>query len=729
MNLAAIVAVDREKLNLPMLSPELKETIQTAYSEYLNARDLKARSGQKHMLAHIARTLSDVELSADGERQGAAPIAVVEAGTGTGKTIGYALSAIPIAQHFDKRLVIATATVALQEQVVQKDIPDILASSGLSFNAVLAKGRGRYLCLQRLEQSIQMQEGAVTALSLFEETMAEDEAALQVYTDMLDQFGRGQWNGDRDQWPDRLEDELWRPVTSTHRECLNRRCPHFQNCPFYETRKELEDADVIIANHDLVMADLALGGGVILPAPAQTIYVFDEGHHLPDKGLSHFASQLPFKQTLNQIEGWRKQLPKVRLELAYGDTEETMLDQLEAAMGDAHLCLTDAWGALAPVRQRLDGHLSTLTVHDPDWLAQTQALLAPLEQPLKQLCNTLLRLDESVRKRLSASQDVDEKGRLEQTLPLLGRWMGRAEPARDLVVSWLQEDKPEAPPTARWFDNIDLPDYQDLVLNASPVSAQSILRQHIWNRCFGAIVTSATLTIAGDFNRFALQSGLPEHAGYLQVSSPFDYQSRVVARVPAIACDGGLREAHTTAMIEAVQEYLPTSTGNLVLFSSRQQMNEVYRGLSADWQERVTLQDALPKNALINHHRERLESGQGSTLFGLASLAEGVDLPGNYLTHLMIAKLPFATPDDPILSTLSLWLEQRGSNPFAQVSLPTAIIRLVQACGRLIRNESDSGTLWFMDRRLIDKRYGTLVRQSLPDYRWEVEPPAPRKTG
>lgn len=709
-----------------MLSPELKSTIQTAYSEYLTARNLKARSGQKHMLAHIARTLSEVELSADGERQGAAPIAVVEAGTGTGKTIGYALSAIPIAQHFDKRLVIATATVALQEQVVQKDIPDILASSGLIFNAVLAKGRGRYLCLQRLEQSIQMQEGAVTALSLFEETMADDEAALQVYTDMLDQFGRGQWNGDRDQWPDRLDDELWRPVTSTHRECLNRRCPHFQNCPFYETRKELEDADVIIANHDLVMADLALGGGVILPAPAQTIYVFDEGHHLPDKGLSHFASQLPFKQTLNQIEGWRKQLPRVRLELAYGDSEETLLDQVEAAMGDAHLCLTDAWGALAPVRQRLDGHLSTLTVHDPDWLAQTQALLAPLEQPLKQLCNALLRLDESVRKRLSASQDVGEKGRLEQTLPLLGRWMGRAEPARDLVVSWLQEDKAEAPPMARWFDNIDLPDYQDLVLNASPVSAQAILRQHIWNRCFGAIVTSATLTIAGDFNRFALQAGLPDHAGYLQVSSPFDYQSRVVARVPSIACDGGLREAHTTAMIEAVQEYLPTSTGNLVLFSSRQQMNEVYRGLSADWQERVTLQDALPKNALINHHRERLESGQGSTLFGLASLAEGVDLPGNYLTHLMIAKLPFATPDDPILSTLSLWLEQRGSNPFAQVSLPTAIIRLVQACGRLIRNESDSGTLWFMDRRLIDKRYGSLVRQSLPDYRWEVEPPKPR---
>lgn len=704
-----------------MLSDELKGTIQTAYSRYLDARSLKPRGGQKHMLAQIARTLSNVELSADGLRQNEAPIAVVEAGTGTGKTIGYALSAIPLAQHFDKKLVIATATVALQEQVVQKDIPEIQKHSGLEFKAVLAKGRGRYLCLQRLEQTIQMQEGAVTALSLFEETMAADEAALQLYNEMLDQFGRGEWTGDRDQWPDRLEEDQWRPVTSTHRECLNRRCPHFQNCPFYEARKDLEEADVIIANHDLVMADLALGGGAILPAPAQTIYVFDEGHHLPDKGLSHFASQLPFKNTLNQLENWRKQMPKLRLELGYGDAEEHQLDNLERAIGDAHAALTDAWGALQPVRMRLEGHMTTVAVQEAHWLLQTQEILAPLQSPLKQLAISLLQLDEQVRKRLSSTQELDEKARLEQSLPLIGRWLGRAEPARDLVDAWLMEDPPEAPPTARWFENIDQPEYQDLVLNASPVSAQSILRQNIWNRCFASILTSATLTIAGEFKRFAIQAGLPDSTDYLRVESPFDYQTKVTARIPSLACDGSLREAHTTAMIEAVQAYLPPETGNLVLFSSRQQMNEVYQGLSEEWKERVTRQDALPKNALIRQHRDRLEEGAGSTLFGLASLAEGVDLPGNYLTHLMIAKLPFATPDDPILSTLSLWLEQRGANPFQQVSLPTAIIRLVQACGRLIRNEADSGTIWFMDRRLVEKRYGNLVRQSLPAYRWEVE--------
>lgn len=704
-----------------MLPETLKTRIQGAYSQYLKAFDLRARQGQKLMLAHIARTLGSVELSAEGERQGPAPIAVIEAGTGTGKTIGYALSAIPLAQHYDKKLVIATATVALQEQVVQKDIPAISAHSGLEFNAVLAKGRGRYLCLHRLEQSIQLQQGAVTSLSLFEETMAADEAALHLYNDMFDQYGRGDWNGDRDQWPDRLEDEQWRPVTSTHRECLNRRCPHFNNCAFFDARKALEEADVIIANHDLVMADLALGGGAILPPPAQVIYVFDEGHHLPDKGLSHFASQLPVKNTLNQIESWRKQLPKLRLELAYGDVEERQLDRLDVALKDTHAALSDAWNGLMPARQRLTGHQSTLVIQDPQWLLDTQSLLSPLLQPAKNLVSVLLEAEEQARKRLGNSQDLDEKSRLEQALPVIGRWLSRAEPIRDLVSAWLTEDPPERPPYARWFENVELPEYQDVVLNASPVSAQAILRQHLWNRCFASIVTSATLTIVGDFQRFGIQSGLPDHTQYLRVESPFDYPTKVIARVPALACDGGLREPHTLAMINAIAKYLPVETGNLVLFSSRKQMREVYQGLDSDWQERITLQDDLPKNALIAHHRDRLEDGLGSTLFGLASLAEGVDLPGNYLTHLMIAKLPFATPDDPILSTLSLWLEQRGSNPFAQVSLPTAIIRLVQACGRLIRNESDSGTIWFMDRRLVEKRYGTLVRQSLPNYRWEID--------
>lgn len=704
-----------------MLSDSVKNTIQSAYSTYLNKRELKARHGQKHMLAQVARTLGSITLNDEGVRTSEASIAVIEAGTGTGKTIGYAVSAIPIAQALEKRLVIATATVALQEQVVNKDLPDISTNTDLDFKAVLAKGRGRYLCTLKLDQLIQFYSGTVVAMSLFEETMEADEATLSQYNEMMTSFGSGDWSGDRDQWPDTLDDALWSGVTSTHRECLNRRCPHYQNCPFFEARKELEEADVIIANHDLVLADLSLGGGAILPAPEETIYVFDEGHHLPDKSLMHFANHLTVKYLLNQLDHWKKQLPKVRLELEYGEYSERLIDELHDALQDAHEHLAYAWTSLQPWFNRLDKDVKSETLLQAEQQAPISEILAPLQSPFTGLFTVLNAIDESVRKRLSNSTDVEEKDRLQNVLPTVGRWLSRMEPARDLVNSWLQVDQPEYPPTARWLERIDTPEIQDLVLNTSPVSANSVLRSYLWNRACGAVITSATLTVEKRFDRFLTQAGISDEADVMQVASPFNYPELVQAIVPAIAVDGGKREPHSGSIAQLIESSLPREDGNLVLFSSRAQMNDVFDQLSDEWREVITLQDDLPKTALIAHHKSRLEEGAGSTLFGLASLAEGVDLPGNYLTNLVIAKIPFGVPDDPISSTLSLWLESKGMNPFQIVTLPSAIIRMVQACGRLIRHESDTGTIWIMDRRLVEKRYGKAIQNSLPNYRWIIE--------
>ena len=185
--------------------------------------------------------------------------------------------------------------------------------------------------------------------------------------------------------------------------------------------------------------------------------------------------------------------------------------------------------------------------------------------------------------------------------------------------------------------------------------------------------------------------------------------------------DGARREEHSQSIAALIEKDLPKEKCNIVLFSSRAQMNDVYKLLSKDWQQIITLQDDLPKSALIKHHKDRLEEGGGSTLFGLASLAEGVDLPGNYLTNLVIAKIPFGVPDDPISSTRSLWLESKGMNPFQIVTLPAATIRMIQACGRLIRHETDHGKIWIMDRRIIEKRYGKTIINSLPNYRWIIE--------
>lgn len=703
-----------------MISDDLKQTIQSAYSTYLNAHDLKSRHGQKHMLGQVARTFGSIELNAEGVRQSETPIGVIEAGTGTGKTIGYTLSAIPIAQSLEKKLVIATATVALQEQVVSKDLPDIQANTNLSFNAVLAKGRGRYLCTYKLEQLIQFYSGTVVAMSLFEETMEADESTLNEYNEMMTAFGSGDWSGDRDQWHDKLDDGLWRSVTSSHRECLNRRCPHYQNCPFFEARKALDDADVIIANHDLVLADLSLGGGVILPAPEDTLYIFDEGHHLPEKSLMHFANQMTVKFLLNQLDTWRKQLPKVRLELAYGEQSEFLMDQLSDHLNAAHEQLGYAWTALQPWFHRLEETDNMMTLLQPEQQAPFNEILEPLMSPVTGLFTSLSAVEESLRKRLANATDLDEKDRLQNTMPLIGRWLSRIEPAKDLVNSWLQLDSPDFAPTARWLERINTPEIQDMVLNTSPVTANHVLRGYLWNRCCGAIVTSATLTVENRFDRFLTQSGLSSDAHLMQVPSPFDYPNLVKAIVPDFAVEGSDRDRHTESIVRLVESRLPRETGNLVLFSSRAQMQDVYEQLSKDWQNIVTTQDDLPKTALIQHHRERLEEGGGSTLFGLASLAEGVDLPGNYLTHLVIAKLPFGVPDDPISATLSVWLESRQLNPFQVVTLPAATIRMVQACGRLIRHESDQGTIWVMDRRIVSKRYGKTIINSLPNYHWQV---------
>ncbi|MFT5485085.1 MAG: ATP-dependent DNA helicase DinG, partial [Halieaceae bacterium] len=269
-----------------MLDQDLKDDIQTAYRRLVEAKSLRPRWGQKVMIAEIANALSRISHPEEGE-----PHIAIEAGTGTGKTIAYAIAAIPVAQRLAKKLVVATATVALQEQFVFKDLPDIRKHSGLEFSFALAKGRRRYVCLSKLDKILQDHEGGVPLPLYPDEVTAPTQAeAVPMYRDMLSGLAAGTWDGDRDNWDRELQENLWFGVTTDHAQCTGRRCANISQCAFFKSRDRLHDADVIVANHDLVLADLGLGGGAILPAPEDTIYVFDEGHHLPDKALNHFSA-------------------------------------------------------------------------------------------------------------------------------------------------------------------------------------------------------------------------------------------------------------------------------------------------------------------------------------------------------------------------------------------------------------------------------------------------------
>jgi len=263
-----------------MLSNEIKEEIQAAYSRLLSEKGYKARYCQRLMIADIARTVGNVEVDDNGERQAGPNICVVEAGTGTGKTIAYAIAALPIAKAMGKRLVISTATVALQEQIVYLDLPDIRKHAALDFSFALAKGRRRYLCLSRLDLALQEMGSMNQTLALYDDESFEPEESHRVlYQNMVESLGRGDWDGDRDNWQEEIDHPAWARVSTDHVQCTGRQCSNYGNCFFYKARERIHKVDCIVTNHDLVLADLMMGGGAVLPAPEDAIYIFDEGHH------------------------------------------------------------------------------------------------------------------------------------------------------------------------------------------------------------------------------------------------------------------------------------------------------------------------------------------------------------------------------------------------------------------------------------------------------------------
>jgi ATP-dependent DNA helicase DinG len=203
------------------------------------------------------------------------------------------------------------------------------------------------------------------------------------------------------------------------------------------------------------------------------------------------------------------------------------------------------------------------------------------------------------------------------------------------------------------------------------------------------------------------------------VASPFDYANATFS-VPKMDCDPSDSVAHTAAIVEALPQLLSKDEGSLVLFSSRRQMLDVYSGVSASLGQMILLQGDYSKQEILRRHRESVDGGDGSIIFGLASFAEGVDLPGDYCRHVVIAKIPFAVPDSPLEAALAEWVEAEGRNPFMEISVPNAALRLLQASGRLLRTETDSGRVTLLDRRLVTRRYGRAILDSLPPYRRDI---------
>jgi ATP-dependent DNA helicase DinG len=465
----------------------------------------------------------------------------------------------------------------------------------------------------------------------------------------------------------------------------------------------------------------------VLPDPRDTLYVFDEGHHLPDKAIGHFAHFTRLRSTADWLEQTARNLTKLLAQHPLPGDLGKLIEQVPELARELKAQLQFMFGAceqLADFRPGEDMEGRERPRHRfvggvvPEHIRE---MGAELKQGFARLTDLYTRLAELLKDGMEGEVSIGiASHQAEEWYPLFGSLLARAQGSWELWVAFTAEDPEGSPPMARWLTLVEVGSMYDLEVNASPILAAEMLRRNLWNVAFGALVTSATLTALGRFDRFRMRAGLPRDAVTAVVPSPFHHADAGVLRVPDLRADPRDAPAHTAAIIRELPGLVEGSRGSLVLFSSRRQMQDVFDGLDREWRRQVFIQGNLSKQETLNKHKARVDGGESSVLFGLASFAEGVDLPGAYCEHVVIAKIPFAVPDDPVEAALAEWIEARGGNPFMEIAVPDASLRLIQACGRLLRTEQDRGMITLLDRRVVTQRYGKAILDALPPFRREI---------
>ncbi|EKP0261977.1 ATP-dependent DNA helicase DinG [Aeromonas sobria] len=690
-----------------MLSTRLKATIRQTYRQISDGLPgFVPRKEQNFLVAEIAKTLT-------GEYDKQRRILVAEAGTGIGKSLSYAQGAIPVARLTQKKLVISTATVALQEQLIHKDLPFYHRHSELPFRFMLVKGRQRYCCEHLLEQAasgVEMANFEIDFGTLSKHKPSDSDKdrfvrLWQAYTD-------GKWDGDRDNWPEPISDACWLHIAADRHTC-NKALSHHQHCPFHRARNDMDSADVLVVNHALLLSDLTMGGGIILPPPDECIYVLDEAHHLPTIARDHGAASASVKGSRR----WLEKLVQSAGKLARALNKESLIDP--------QLKLQDALASIQPDLKAVEQWLSAndrLFGTEPHYRFAEGVLPDPLPMLAENLKESSKKALRALDRMQSAIGEALKDGeiRRKEAEPLLAESGFHLQRLESFCALWemLGRHVPTGKtPLARWMAKSD---DGDIWLHASPIEVGYLLEEWLWSKCLGAVLVSATLTALSSFSYFRHQVGLKEHDGtrYLRLRSPFEYQ-KAELYLPKMEHEPN-SPAFTQELISVLPRILAGKEASLVLFSSYRQMNEVVAGLRAKGLS-LLVQGEASRNALLTLHKQKCDGGQASILFGTGSFSEGLDLPGHYLTNLVITKLPFAVPNSPVEEATAEWVEQRGGNPFLQLTVPEASRKLIQACGRLIRKEADRGRVTILDRRLLTKRYGKGLLDALPPFTRRIE--------
>jgi ATP-dependent DNA helicase DinG len=704
-----------------MLSEKLKKVIRLAYKTIgENLPNFNPRKQQTFLIAEIAKTLA-------GEYDDQRKIITIEAGTGTGKSLAYSLGAIPLAMAKQKKICISTATVALQEQLVEKDLPFLKKHSGLNFNFTLVKGRQRYVCRQKLSQAVTSDSGQA-GFTFAQKPQASD---IRTLNEMHKNLTDGSWHGDLDSWPDSVEHQLWQQIQSDKHSCLKHLSEH-HHCPFHKARETMDEADVLVINHSLLLADLDLGGGKILPAPEDTFYVIDEAHHLPKITRDFSSANLTLKgaidwltkllETGDKIAKLTNSQRSISPALKLGDDVQEVLTEMQKvllfidnnqalyfAQGDNHRNSSQQ-NKSAEMIFRFENGIIPKTLKN--WAQDLSELSKKCLAQLNKLYNQLM----------EAVKDGDCQMYLaEPMLAEAGFMIQRLDNLHALWSMYAKTDSDKGAPMARWLEKVE-GKRQDFLLSASPIEVGFTLENMLWSKCEGAVLCSATIMALNSFDNFRFQAGLKVNDGsqYQQVSSPFDYANKGRLVVPKMQFEPSA-EQFTDEVIAKLPEYLKQGKASLVLFSSYWQMDKVANALRDQHKLTLLVQGESSRQKIIEKHKKKCDNDEISIIFGTQSFSEGLDLPGKYLTNLIITKLPFSVPTSPVEEAQAEYISASGGNPFMSISVPDTSKKLVQATGRLLRNEQDEGTITLFDRRVVSKRYGKALLDSLPPYQRHIE--------